>query len=444
MDALSFLPMRRLLELLRSGQLGVLELTEHYLARIARLNDGPNGLNAVAELSEDVHEQAIRLDSRRELRTLPLFGLPILLKDSIDAAGLHTTGGSLALADNLVTRDAPVTAALRRAGAVLTGKTNMTEFAGYTSLRMPNGFSSRGGQVRHAYDRRRDPSGSSTGSAVALSAGLCAAALGTDTCFSTVACAAENGVAGLKPPPGTFSCAGILPLSPTFDAVGLLARDLDDALLLYAALRGEPPKPAAPLPVRGLRIAVNTFGSERMPPELAALCRTLLQALAADGARVAPIEQAHAPQMETIFQYEFRPALENYLRTAPCRVKTLRDLVEFYEADPARMPYGIDDLRAALDGASGPDAPPYLAALAHCKACRTQVRAQLKDFDLCVMTGMTDILHYAGLPSLSLPLGTAADGTPRGVILYGADERRLYAAAAAVSTYCAPVPPPRL
>ena len=125
--------------------------------------------------------------------------------------------------------------------------------------------------------------------------------------------------------------------------------------------------------------------------------------------------------------------LDTYLRAAPCRVKTLRDIVEFYEADPARMPYGIDDLRAALDGASGPDAPPYLAALAHCEACRTQVRAQLKDFDLCVMTGMTDILHYAGLPSLSLPLGTAADGTPRGVILYGADERRLYAAAAAVS-----------
>lgn len=443
MDELAFLPMRRLLALLQSGRLGALELTEHYLARIARLDPGPDGLNTIAELSVDARAQARRLDDRPQLRALPLFGLPILLKDSIDMAGLHTTGGSLALADHTAAHDAPVTAALRRAGAVLPGKTNMTEFAGYTCLRMPNGFSSRGGQVRHAYDRRRDPGGSSTGSAVALSAGLCAAALGTDTCFSTVACAAENGVVGLRPTPGTLSCAGILPLSPTFDAVGLLARELDDALLLYDALRGVPPKPTAPLPLRGLRVAVNTFGSERMPAGQAALCRALLQTLADNGACVTPIVQAHAPQMETIFQYEFRPALEAYLHDVPCRIRTLREIAAFYEADPARMPYGIDDLRAALE-AEGPDAPPYRAALAHRRVRSAEVRAQLQAFDLCVMTGLTDISHYAGLPSLSLPLGMTADAAPCGVILYGADERRLYAAAAAVSACCAPVPPPYL
>ena len=443
MDELAFLPLRQLLTLLQTGRLGALELTDYYLARIARYDSGPDGLNTIAELSEDVRTQAQRLDNQPQLRTLPLFGLPILLKDSIDMAGLHTTGGSLALADHTAAQDAPVTAALRRAGAVLPGKTNMTEFAGYTCMRMPNGFSSRGGQVRHAYNRRRDPGGSSTGSAVALSAGLCAASLGTDTCFSTVACAAENGVVGLKPTPGTLSCAGILPLSPTFDAVGLLARNLDDALLLYAALRGAPAEPVKPLPLRGLRVAVNTFGSKRMPDEQAELCDTLLQALEAEGACLTPIVQAHAPQMETIFQYEFRPALEAYLHDASCRIRTLREIVAFYEADPTRMPYGINDLRTAL-AAEGPDAPPYLDALAHFRLHRAEVRAQLQDYDVCVMTGMTDILHYARLPSLSLPLGMAADGTPRGVILYGADERRLFAAAAAVSACCASVPPPQL
>ena len=133
-----------------------------------------------------------RMDERESL------GLPILVKDNIDVAGLHTTAGSLALSDSVATRDAPVIANLRRHGALILGKTNMTEFANYTGERMPNGYSSRGGQVRNAYDPTHDPSGSSTGSAVAVSARLCSAALGTDTSFSIVGCATENGVTGHK------------------------------------------------------------------------------------------------------------------------------------------------------------------------------------------------------------------------------------------------------
>ena len=187
-------------DLIRTRRLGVEELTRYYLDRIERY-DG--ALNSVAELDGTALEQAREMDTHPD--DLPLFGLPILVKDNIDVCGLHTTAGSLALADNVARTDAPVVANLRRNGAIILGKTNMTEFANYTTQGMPNGYSSRGGQVLHAYDRARDPSGSSTGSAVAMAAGFCAAAVGTDTSFSVVVCAAENGVTGLKPPVGRLS-----------------------------------------------------------------------------------------------------------------------------------------------------------------------------------------------------------------------------------------------
>lgn len=139
-----------LADAIQRRQIGIEELTRTYLERIARY-DGPNGLNAVAELNEDVIAQARKLDSCQDGRA-GVFGLPILVKDNIDVAGLHTTAGSLALSDNVATRDAPVIANLRRHGALILGKTNMTEFANYTGERMPNGYSSRGGQVRNAYD----------------------------------------------------------------------------------------------------------------------------------------------------------------------------------------------------------------------------------------------------------------------------------------------------
>lgn len=196
MEALHHSTARQLREALGEGRIGAEELVRAYRRRIEK-HDGR--LNTVAELDPSAPEQARKLDAAGENRALPLFGRPVMVKDNIDVKGLHTTAGSLSLADNVAAEDAPVIANLRRNGAVILGKTNMTEFANYTSPDMPNGYSSRGGQVIGAFDPAMDPGGSSTGSAVAVSAGFCAAAVGTDTSFSIVGCATQNGVTGLKP-----------------------------------------------------------------------------------------------------------------------------------------------------------------------------------------------------------------------------------------------------
>ena len=217
---------RELTARMKQGEFTAEELTRAYLARIEKYD---HKLHVIAELDPTAIAQACRLDACGD-RSLPLFGLPILIKDNIDVSGLHTTAGSLALNDNVAAADAPVVAALRRAGAVILGKTNMTEFANYTTQGMPNGYSSRGGQVIGAYAPDMNPGGSSTGSGVAVSAGLCAAAIGTDTMFSVVGCAAQNGITGLKPPIGALSAVGIVPICHTMDSAGPLTRDLADAL----------------------------------------------------------------------------------------------------------------------------------------------------------------------------------------------------------------------
>ena len=192
---------------IRKRNIGVEELTRFYLERIEKYD---HRVNAVSEINQSALKLARELDSRKSERDAILFGLPLLVKDNIDVAGLHTTAGSLALADNVAQTNAAVVENIIRNGGIVLGKTNMTEFANFTAKDMPNGYSSKGGVVKNAYDRRKDPGGSSTGSAVAVSAGFCSMAVGTDTSFSIVACATENGIAGLKPQHGSLASKGII------------------------------------------------------------------------------------------------------------------------------------------------------------------------------------------------------------------------------------------
>ena len=432
---------------IREGQLGAEELTRFYLARIEKY-DGPNGLNAVAAPDASAISQARALDAlpARDREKLPLFGLPVLVKDNIDVAGLPTTAGSLSIADNVAAEDAPIVANLRRNGAVILGKTNLTEFANYTTQGMPNGYSSRGGQVINAYDPAVDPGGSSSGSAVAVSAGLCAAAVGTDTSFSVVGCATHNGVAGLKPPHGALSGRGIVPISHTLDSAGTLARDFSDALLLYSGMRDTPLPNLAPADPAELRIAVNTFGRDQVSEAQHGRYEVLFDALRGAGVSFSQVCHAHAAAQSDIMRCEFRRDLENYLGASSARRKTLAEIVAHYESDPARkMKYGITNLRAALDEASGRlDDTAYLNAMAEREKLRAGLLGELGGFDACVMTGPTNIMHFTGLPSVALKLCMGDDGTPRGIILYGADEARLYAAALTIEKYCSEVSFPPL
>lgn len=435
---------RQLAAEIRQRRLGVEEVARAFLARIEKYG-GKGGLNAVAELNEAVLDQARAMDNLKSGRDGAMFGLPVLIKDNIDVAGLHTTAGSLALADNLAWKDAPIVANLRRSGALILGKTNMTEFANYTGARMPNGYSARGGQVINAYDPQKDPSGSSTGSAVAMSAGLCAAAIGTDTSFSIVGCATDNGVTGLKPPHGALSSQGILPIARTLDSAGPITRDLRDALLVCSCMRDRPLNPIEPAPPEKIRLAVNLYNQEQVSKAQLERYDRLLSALRADGAQIETVQHPYCPHQKDIMRYEFRHDLEAYLSESRARRRTLEEIVRYYEEHPATMPYGIEYLRGALDGPSGKlDDEIYLRALAERQKLGAQLAEDLKKYDACLMTGPTNVMHFLGFPSLALRLCMAKDGTPRGMILYGADEEKLYAAALTMEKYASPIPLPPL
>jgi len=429
---------------IRNRKLGIEELTKAYLERIERL-DGPNGLNTIAELNEDAIDEAKYMDSIKADQRGPMFGLPILIKDNIDVAGLHTTAGSLALSDNIPKDDAHVVKNLRRNGALILGKTKMTELANYTGDDMPGGYSSLGGQVIHAYDPKKDPSGSSSGSAVAMSAGLCAATVGTDTSFSIVGCATDNGVTGIKPAHGSLCADGIIPIAKTLDSSGPITRDLKDAILVYSSMRDMTLAPIEAKSPNNIHLAINIYEKDKVSENQLAMYENVLSKLKDDKAKTTELVHGYTEYEEEIMKYEFRHDIEEYLAGSSANRKTLKELVEFYEADPDRMKYGIRYLQEALYLASGKlDDPGYIKAMSERKRLRKEIIRELSQYDACLMTGPTNIMHFIGLPSLALKLGMAKDGTPRGMILYGADEQRLLSAALTIEEYCSPVAMPNL
>lgn len=430
---------------IRDKRIGVLELTRAYIERIERF-DGADGLNAVAELNENVIEQAKKMDSMKANRNGAMFGLPVLIKDNIDVSGLLTTAGSLALSDNIAIKDARIVANLRRNGALILGKTNMTEFANYTGDIMPGGYSSRGGQVKNAYDRAKNPGGSSSGSAVAMSAGFCSAAIGTDTSFSIVGCVTENGVTGLKPAHGSLSSDGIIPIARTLDSAGPITRDLSDSLLVYSCMRDEALQPVEPIVPEKMQLAINIFDRDQVSEIQLARYEDVLNKLKADNVQITEVTHVHTDYQRDIMRFEFRHDLEDYLSQSRASLKTLKDIVSYYESNPDQMmKYGHYYLRGALECDSrNLDKIIYIKAMTERKRLRKEVIESISKYDACLMTGPTNVMHFIGLPSLALRLCMAGDGTPRGMILYGADERRLLAAALTIERYCAPITMPKL
>ena len=406
--------------------------TENALALAGSIG-GKNGLNCIAELDGTALEQSKAQEADKQDK--PLAGIPVLVKDNIDVKGLHTTAGSLALADNIAREDAPVIRNLRRNGAVILGKTNMTEFANYTTEDMPGGYSSRGGQVIHAVNPKLSPAGSSSGSAVAVAAGIVPMAVGTDTSHSVTGCAMFNGICGLKPPVGTLSAEGIIPIARTLDSAGAMARNLTDTLKLYSAMRDEPLPELNPLRTDELHIAVNRANGEAIQGSRKRFLNSLLEKLKAGGAATGEVDQGAAPEMVTIMRWEFRPMLEDYLAKSTAKRKTLAEIVAYYESNPdTMMKYGDTLLRAALNETPGGlQGKPYLDALAARREAIAQVTAEIEHYDAVLMTGPTSIMHFCGLPTVTVA-GSVKDpnGVNETVILYGKDEYRLYEAALAI------------
>ncbi|MCR4792953.1 MAG: amidase [Lachnospiraceae bacterium] len=401
--------------------------------RLAKETGGKDGLNCVAELDDTAADQFS--DTGME-RSLPLFGVPVLVKDNVDVRGFHTTAGSLALADNLAKSDAPVVRNLRRNGAVIIGKSNMTEFANYVSTKMPGGYSSRGGQVIHAVNPGLDPLGSSSGSAVAVAAGIVPMAVGTDTCHSVTACAMGNGICGLKPPAGVLSQEGIIPISKTFDSAGAMAQNVSDTLRLYSAMRDEPLPEIRAAQAGKLRIAVNVANSEMNSEERSRYLDDVIGLFKDNGVSIEEVNDPPTPYLPAIMKREFGPCLEDYLKKSGAKLKTLKEIVEYFETHPdTMMKYGDDLLRGALC-----DMPrelsedeEYRNAL---KGRDEEIRIiteKIADYDAVLLTGPTYVMHTCGLPTITVA-GSRLDlnGMRQAVMLYGTDEFRLYAAALTV------------
>lgn len=409
------------------------QITEKWLEEIETIG-GKKGLNFIAEMAGDIREQLDKLQKAEKKEKMPLYGMPLFVKDNIDVAGLHTTAGSLALEDNLADEDAPIIQKLRKNGAIILGKNNMTEFANYTTQGMPAGYSSRGGQVVHAIDPSLSPSGSSSGSGVAVSVKAVPAAIGTDTSFSVIACAQENGVCGLKPPAGSLPYQGIIPIARTLDSAGVIAENFLTALQVYYAMKDEKNDIVCG-DCKSLRIAVNLANLEMVSEGQLDFMNRVKEKLIALGVAFSNIDQPPTSKQRVIMKWEFKAHLEDYLKNSNASRKTLKEIVEFYEANPETMlRYGDSFLKEALfETPEGLLGQPYLEAMAEREVIKQKVKDELAPFDAVVLTGPSNIMHFCGLASVTVASGEKSDkGVPRCLILYGADEKRLYRAALAV------------
>lgn len=467
----------RLRELLDRGEVKAEELTRRYLERIAAMDRQGPSLGAVIELNPDALEEARRRDDElaQGRRRGPLHGIPLLLKDNIDTADRTvTSAGSLALAAWHPPRDAYVAARLRAAGAVLLGKANLSEWANFRSEYSTSGWSARGGQCRNPYILDRNPCGSSSGSAAAVSANFCAASLGTETNGSIVCPSNACGVVGLKPTLGLVSRTGIIPIAHSQDTAGPITRTVADAALLLTVLAGTDPEDPATAEadarkedyttylredgLQGLRVGVvrNYFGFH---PEVDRIMEAALQVLAAQGAElVDPVEIGNRREMSRasyeVLLYEFKSDLNRYLAKLPqsMGIRTLEDLIRFNEEHrEEEMPYFGQDIFLAAQEKGDLTEAAYREALESAKRLAgpegiDQVMDEHRLDVLVAPTGgpawKTDWVngdHFlggssspaaiAGYPNLTVPAGFV-QGLPVGISFFGRawTEGRLIAA----------------
>lgn len=358
-----------------SGKWTARSITEAYLARIDAVDAGGPALRSVLEKNPDALATADALDRERKEKGPrgPLHGIPVLVKDNIDTADrMATTAGSLALVGAKPAQDAFVVKRLREAGAVILGKTNLSEWANIRSSTSTSGWSGRGGLTRNPYALDRNPCGSSSGSGVAVAASLCAAAVGTETDGSIVSPSSANGIVGIKPTVGLVSRSGIIPISHSQDTAGPMARTVRDAAILLGALAGADPEDAAtgvperratpdytafldPAGLRGARIGVvrSLFG---FLTRVDAAMAEALAALRAGGADlIDPVDLTPAGRIGEpegdVLHYEFKAGLNAYLaRLGPgAPVKSLADVIAFNEKHAREeMPYfGQETFRKA-------------------------------------------------------------------------------------------------
>jgi len=375
---------------LQSGKYTSRELVEKYSDRITDIDKKGPGLYSVIEMNPDAERIAVALDRERKEKgpRSPLHGVPILIKDNIDTQDrMMTTAGSLALLGAKPLRDAFVAQKLREAGAVILGKTNLSEWANFRSTKSSSGWSGRGGQTKNPYVLERNPCGSSSGSGAAVAANLCAAAVGTETDGSVVCPSSANSLVGIKPTIGLVSRAGIIPIAHSQDTAGPMTRTVSDAAILLSAMSGIDPRDEATNAsrgkavanytqfldkdgLRGVRLGVarkhfafNERVDKLMNDLLAEMKR--LGAVLVDPADIPTTGKFDDSEFEVLL-YEFKADLNAYLAglgpQAP--VRSLKDVIAFNEKNRDReMPYFGQDIMIKAEAKGPLTSKPYLAAL---------------------------------------------------------------------------------
>ncbi|HEY1164374.1 MAG TPA: amidase [Chitinophaga sp.] len=355
----------QLQELMQKGQATAVSITRQYLERIKAIDQTGPKLNAVIEVNPDALTIAARMDAERKQGRIrgPLHGIPVLVKDNIDTADrMMTTAGSLALLGHHAKEDAFIIRRLREAGAVLLGKTNLSEWANFRSSHSTSAWSSRGGQTRSPYILDRNPSGSSSGSGSATAASLCAVSIGTETDGSITCPSSANGLVGIKPTVGLWSRSGIIPISATQDTAGPMARTVEDAAILLGALTGVDTADLVTKESEGKFLEDYTtfldkdalkgkrIGIEKQhldaPHDLARGLRAAIEVLKAQGATIVEVDllkalNVIAPRSEfKVLLYEFKDGVNRYLSTAGAKVQSLEEVIAFNTANTAKaMPF---------------------------------------------------------------------------------------------------------
>src|SRR5579863_1521074 len=448
-----------------SGRFTVRSITEKYLARIEEIDKQGPALNSVIEVNPDALAIADALDRERKANHLrgPMHGIPVLIKDNIDTADrMQTTAGSLALLGSKPTRDSFVAQKLRESGAVILGKTNLSEWANIRSSHSSSGWSARGGQTLNPYVLDRNPCGSSSGSGAATAASLCAVAVGSETDGSVVCPASANGLVGIKPTLGLISRSGIIPIAHSQDTAGPMARTVRDAAILLGALAGVDPRDSVtstskgksspdytkfldPHGLRGARIGVarKYFGGNDAQDQL---MNNLIDAMKRQGAEI--IDPADLPTHGkfdktelVVLLYELKADLNAYLANRPGAPASLKDIIDFNESNRDKeMPYFGQDLFIKAEAKGPLTDKEYTDALEanHRLSRQEGIDAVMDQFHLDAIMAptagpawLTDLANgdhavggssnaaaVAGYPDITVPAGFVF-GLPVGISFFG-------------------------
>jgi amidase len=451
------------------GSLSSHALTQAYLDRIAALDDAGPMLHAVIETNPDALKDADALDAERKAGKLrgPLHGIPVLLKDNIDATPMINSAGSLALADNRPSHDAFLVQRLRAAGAVILGKTNLSEWANMRSTHSSSGWSGRGGQTRNPYILDRNPCGSSAGTGSAIAANFASIGIGTETDGSVICPAAMTGLVGIKPTLGLVSRSGIIPLAHSQDTAGPMTRTVADAAALLTVMAGSDPADAATSAasahatdytkfLKAGALAGKRIGVVRklagMEPNADRVLEQSIAVLKAQGATI--IDPVNVPNVDklgddelTVLLYELKHDLAQYLAGANVAPKTLADLIAFNKAHADQeMPWFGQELFEQSQAKGPLTDKAYLDALANSKrkagpeGIDAAMQAQHLDALLApswgpayptdpilgdhvvsgdpTVGGASQLAAVSGYPSITVPAGNVHD-LPVGIVFMG-------------------------